>query len=123
MEDVVTRALHLRLRFRFASLILILRKESKIVAASVTMSLCLRCSDVPEFTFPWAVDWTRRPLDVGSTFPRPHAHGHFVWGFIKGRVFTQRIPTLQELRNRIRQAAAAITLNTENASACVSRHC
>ena len=33
-----------------------------------------------------------------------------MWGFIKGRVFTQRIPTLQELRNRIRQAAAAITL-------------
>ena len=33
-----------------------------------------------------------------------------MWGFTKGRVFTQRIPTLQELRNRIRQAAAAITL-------------
>ena len=45
----------------------------------------------------------------GSTFPGPHADGHFVWGFIKARVFTQRIPTLQELRNRIRQAAAAIT--------------
>ena len=31
-----------------------------------------------------------------------------LWRFIKGRVFTQHIPTLQELRNHIRQAAAVI---------------
>ena len=36
-----------------------------------------------------------------------------MWGFIKGRVFTQRIPTLQELRNPIRQAAAAAAITPE----------
>ena len=33
------------------------------------MSLCLRCSHVPECTFPWAVDWTRRPHDMAARSP------------------------------------------------------
>ena len=45
--------------------------------------------------------WAARSHDL-------NVNGHFLWGFIKGYVFTQRIPTLQEFRNHIRQAAEAI---------------
>ena len=45
--------------------------------------------------------WAARSHDL-------NADGHLLWGFIKGHVFTQRIATLQELRNRIKQAAAII---------------
>ena len=82
-------------------------KESKIIAASVTMSLCLIARSWIYISLVGGLD--AQATWCGSTFPWLHADGHFVCGFIKRCVFTQHIPTSQELRNHNRQAAAAIT--------------
>ena len=79
-------------------------------------ALCHYALDVHTFLnlhFPGQWIGYAGPLTWAACSPDLTPMDFFAWGFIKRHVFTQHIPMFQELRNCIRQAAAAAVITLE----------
>lgn len=55
------------------------------------------------------VDWYTRSSTVACQISRPNAVRFFAWQFIKDKVYTQQVNSVEALRNRIVEACNVIT--------------